>query len=182
MADREELERAMKSGGPVRIFRKGMEDAWIEGFVIGCGPEFFVMAVLDDAPGLDGFGCLRYTAVSKCVNPAPSAGAIAKALRAQGERPERPEELAAPELADILKFASRRYGLVTIEDQEDPEGALIGRVRLVSASFLQIRFIGPDADWDPELTEMDFDEIRRVDFGGAFEQDLWREARSRSPD
>lgn len=177
MASREELENAMKSGRPVRVSREGLDEGWVDGFVVGCGPAFFVMAVLDKAVRLDGYSCMRYTDVSECEVPAPFAEFIEKALRLHGEKPECPKELAAPELAQILKFASRRFGLITVED-EDPEAAFVGKVRFLADSFFQMRLIGPDAEWEPEAAEFDFNEVHRVDFGGAYELTLLHVAQS----
>jgi hypothetical protein len=178
MVSREELEQAKTSGGPARIYREGLEGGSVDGFVVGCGPVFFVMAVLDKVARLDGYSCMRYASVSKCMVPSPSTGRVLKTLRAHGEKPERPEELAAPELAQIIKFATRRFGLITIGN-EDPASIFIGRVRFVSDTFMQIILLGPDADWDSGPTEFDFNEIHRVDFGGAYEQSLWRAAQGR---
>ncbi|MFP3942651.1 MAG: hypothetical protein ACLFWF_02085 [Alphaproteobacteria bacterium] len=175
MVEREELERAKDFTGPVRIHVLGAEDGWIDGFIVGRGPEFFVMAVLDEANRLDGYSCLRYNRVSRCQVPAPSASRIEKTLRRYGEKPQYPEELSAPDLAQILKFGAHNFGLVTIEDEE-PDSALIGKVRFVTNTFVQMVLIGPDGDWDPDVTEFDFIEIRRVDFGGAYERMLLRMA------
>ena len=161
----------MKSGRPARIYRGGHEDDWVDGFVVGCGPVFFVMAVLDKAARLDGYTCMRYADVSECEVPAPFPEFIEKALRLRGETPDRPKELAAPELAQILKFAGRRFGLVTIED-EDPEVAFVGKVRFLTDSYFQMDLIGPDAEWESGSAEFQFREIHRVDFGGAYEQTL----------
>lgn len=171
MIGRDVLEQAMKSAGPVRVYREGLDDGWIDGFVVGCGPQFFVMAVLDKAVRLDGYNCMRYSDVNKCENPAPFTDFIGRALRVHGQTPECPGELSAPDLRQILQFASRRFGLITIED-ENPDTAFIGKVRFISDSFLQMILIGPDAEWDPEPAEFAFDEIHRVDFGGAYEQTL----------
>ncbi len=171
MAVKPALQRALRTKQLVK-FTRPFEDGSVDGYVLAIGPQFFLLALVDDVR-FNGFQCLRISDVRGLQAPAKYAAFIEAALKVRGERmPERPR-LKLDSLEELLWSANRAFPLVTIHREKvDPDICNIGRITAVKNNRVSLLEIGPDALWDKEPCHYNLKEITRVDFGGDYEEAL----------
>jgi hypothetical protein len=157
----------------VTVYRDGLTDVWLTGYVAQCGPEWFALDVVDQGIRYDGVSCLRYADVTDCEAPATNAEFAEKALAALGEKRPHHLELDLASLESLLQSAGSLFPVVSLSlEVADLDAVWIGRVESVSRHLAVLRLINPDASWDPEPEEFSLEEITRVDFGSTYERAL----------
>jgi hypothetical protein len=162
------LQRAMRTRQLVK-FTRPFEDGYVYGFVLAIGPQFFLLALVDDVR-FNGFQCLRISDVRGLQVPAKYAAFVLAALKMRGERMPRRPRVKLGSLEQLLWSANRAFPLVTIHrEKADPDVCHIGRVSILQKGHVSLLEIGPDAVWDRVLSEYRLKEITRVDFGGDYE-------------
>ena len=168
------ITQAATSQDLIRIYREGLEDGWADGYVAGAGPEFFALELIDKSIRFDGFNCMRYSDVTRCDVPAPHAGFLIKALKAQGFRRQERFSPDLSTLSSLLRTAGAEFPLLTIHSEAwDPDICFIGKVENVSDDQLELRLVTPNAEWEDGTKQIALDGITRVDFGGAYERALF---------
>ena len=148
-------------------------DEWvIRGYVVGLGPGFIMIAVVNDRIWLDGFECFRRPDIIS-VQGDPNARFIEKALELRGETiPEAPP-VSMESIEDLLASAGRAFRLVTIHrETEDPDVCQIGHVIEVVGGELVMRAVSPAAEWVVELERCQASSVTRVSFGADYEAAL----------
>lgn len=169
---KQQLEQARAADEIARIYRAGLDDGWVDGFVVALGPEFFALEILDKAVRLDGFNCLRYADVTECLVPAPHENFIRKALAARDAKRFEAFSVELTSLASLLVTASGVFPLVTIHLEGNETGCFIGKVLAIESGELKLLHITPDAEWEDDPTPYALRGITRVDFGGGYEEAL----------
>jgi len=148
-------------------------DEWVvRGYVVGLGPGFVMIAVVNDRIWHDGFECFRRPDII-AVQVDPKARFVEKALELRGEMiPEAPA-VSLESVEDLLTSAGRAFRLVTIHrEMEDPDVCQIGHVIEVVGGELVMREVSPTAEWDVELERYQTSSVTRVSFGADFEAAL----------
>lgn len=154
-------------------FTRPVEAGSVTGYVLAVGPQFFLLALVEDTIKFNGYQCLRLRDVRYLQAPARYAAFIEAALKIRGEKRPRIPAVVVDSVEQILKTASRTFPLITIHREAvDPDVCHIGRIVGLSDSEISLLEIGPDACWDDEPTIYRTKEITRVDFGGAYEEAL----------
>lgn len=169
---RDELKAAAENGQIVRLFRSGIEDGWVDGFVAAANTDFVVLEVIDNGIRLDGFNCFRCSDISEAQIPAPYSDFIIKALAARRAESSKWCFVDISTLANLLESAGRIYPLLTIHLEEDDAVCYIGKFVSVGEKNVELIEISPDAVWDELPTRHALNEITRVDFGGSYEEAL----------
>jgi len=158
----------------IRVRREVFEEGWVDGFVVGTGPEFFALALLDDGMRPNGFSCMRYADLTELEAPSPRDGFLRQVLELRGLSVvgELPADLA--DLPALLRSAGNAFPLVTIHlEAEEADAYYVGHAPTVAGSEVSLRTIDPDGVWDEGTDTFDLAAITRVDFGGAYEEALW---------
>jgi|SRR5579863_1619617 len=154
-------------------FASALEPGTVNGYVLGIGPQFFLLALVSDGIRHDGFQCHRLSDIRKLRVPDKYAPFHEAVLRKRGIRFPRKPSVDVSSLAQLLLTANRAFPLVTIHRQKvDPSVCWIGRVVRLSKGRVTLLEIGPDATWDDALETYRLSEITRVDFGGDYENAL----------
>ncbi|MFN8075828.1 MAG: hypothetical protein U0Q15_10465 [Kineosporiaceae bacterium] len=149
----------------------GREADDIDGYVVGVGEVWFVLALLDDRIVLDGWAALRIADV-RAVHLRRQGEWMRPALRQRGQWPP-----AAPTTVPELDTPRgpveswRHEPLVTVHD-EQPDRCYIGVARGLDERFLRLQEVTPRAAWTDRLTKYPVDEITRIDIGGRYEEAL----------
>ena len=154
-------------------FTRPIEDGWVEGYVLDIGPEWFLLAHVDNNIRFNGFQCFRLSDVRDPQLPAPYAAFVEAALKKRGEQLSKKPGVSVASLEELLLSANRTFPLVTIfREKVDPDVCAIGRVMEVEDGRLSLLEISPDASWEVEATQYRLRDITRVDFGGDYEDAL----------
>ncbi|MBB5056222.1 hypothetical protein HDF16_000891 [Granulicella aggregans] len=143
------------------------------GYILDAGPDFFLLATIDDTIHLDGFLCLRYKDVRKLQAPAKFETFVAAALKQRGERIPKAPSVSLASISDLLLTAATAFPLVTVHREKiAPEFCHIGRIAGLNKKQVALLEIGPDALWDDEPRIYSLKEITQVGFGGGYEEAL----------
>lgn len=166
--------KAATNEGLIRIYREELENGWADGYVAAAGEEFFALELIDDSIRLNGFNCMRYSDITRCDFPAPPAGFLTKALKAQGFCRQEKFLPNLSTLSSLLSTAGAVFPLLTIHlEVSDPDICFIGKVESVTSDQLDLKLITPDGEWKVSTKQIALDGITRVDFGGAYEAALF---------
>jgi hypothetical protein len=170
---RNQLTKALRNKLLVR-FARPFECGTVNGYVLGIGPRFFLLALVSDGLRFNGFQCLRLSDVRQLCVPDKDAAFHETALRKRGQRFPKKPPVSVSSLDKLLLTAGRAFPLVTIHREKvDPDVCWIGRVTDLRDGRVTLREIGPDARWDDQLGTYRLSEITRVDFGGDYEDALY---------
>ncbi|MFF8830923.1 hypothetical protein [Streptomyces sp. NPDC015131] len=164
---RRRLDKAVRTGRLVRLHRSIPDAERLEGFVVGTGPAWTLLAVCSDIR-LDGWAAVRTPDITKVRRRGDETSLTVRALRRSGQWPVRMPDPAVEldDLPALVRSAGEGFGLVAVHaEHRDPDCCWIGApVRLRRAS-LRLREVDPDARWSDEPTTFRFRDITRVDFG-----------------
>jgi hypothetical protein len=168
---REQLISAMQELRLMRFHRR-FEDGWVNGYVVGVGPEFLMFCEISDHIHYNGFGCYRLADV-KNLEPAPYPEFVEGALQKRGEaQPETPA-VALNSIGDILATVGRLFPVLTLHVQVANTNAChVGGIVSVEGGVAWMQDIGPDAVWEARPAARPLDTVTRVDFGGGYETAL----------
>ena len=154
-------------------FTRPFESGSVNGYILGVGPRFCLVAIVEEASRFNGFQCFRLSDVRELQVPHKYAAFAEAVLKRRGKRIPRTPRVSLASIKALLISASRRFPLVTIHRERiDPDVCEIGRVLHVRNGRVSLLEINPDASWDYEPTEYRLADITRVDFGGEYEDSL----------
>lgn len=145
----------------------------MHGYVLDIGPQFFLLALVDDRIMFDGFECILHSDIRQLKVPDPYEQFAVAALRKWDQSIRQKPKIDLTDLPAILRTANELFPLITIERARvKPDICEIGRVTNISESDLLLLEIGPDATWDMRPTRIPLKDITRVGFGGGYEEAL----------
>ncbi|MEV8533825.1 hypothetical protein [Streptomyces sp. NPDC051211] len=171
---RARLDEAVGSGALVRLRRSMPGAERLEGFVVGTGTEWTLMAVCKDIQ-LDGWAAVRTADITKVRRRGDETCLTVRALRRRGEWPVRAPVPAVPldGLPALADAASRGFGLISLHaERQVPDACWIGEVTELRPKSLRIREVDTEAQWRSTPSRFRFKDVTRVDFGGRYEQTL----------
>ena len=167
-----ELNRAMLDAAVVHIVRGEFEDSCpeIEGQVVSCSESIVCVAVLDDRVRFNGFDIFYRQQITDFDIPAPHAEFYQTALRLRGDALPEPPPVDLSSIRRVLETASEASPLIVIHREvEEPEVCEIGQIKSFGDETFELREIDPDAEWDEGTTELRYNDVTRVSFGGEYE-------------
>lgn len=160
-------------GAQVRVARESVEDGWADGYLVGTGPDFFAINLVDKSIRLDGFNCMRYADVSSVDAPAPYSAFRDRVLKLRGQEPARSVPVDLSSVSELIRTAAAAYPVVTLHlDWQDPGCCYIGKILSVDDDEVSIRCITPGGEWQDDVDRYSLSDITRVDFAGAYEEAL----------
>jgi hypothetical protein len=169
------LEAAAHDQTYVGVKRRIPGTGEIDGFVVGVGDRWMLMAPVSDVMSLDGLVALRLTDLTKVNDRGRDRlSFVRRALALRDEWPPKPHgglDLAG--VRELVQSAAAVSTLVTIHlEGARPEVCHIGRPVKVTSSSLHLLEISPGAEWDDRSTKYPLDALTRVDVGAAYEAAL----------
>jgi hypothetical protein len=172
---RAELETAAREQARLRLSRSIRGSDKVDGFVVGLGQAWVLVAVLDPNMYLNGFAALRLADVKRVERRGGPDSFAGKALAARGEWPPHGADVNLDDLAELIRSAAAVAPLVTLHiEAADPDVCFIGRPVGFTRRWVHLLQISPEAEWDVEPARWEFTEVTRVDFGGRYEEALSR--------
>jgi hypothetical protein len=167
------LEAAARAQSLIRVSRSIRRSDKIDGFVVGLGQAWVLMAVLDPNIDLHGYMGLRLSDVSKVKRRGGPDTFVGRALAARGEWPPVAVEVDLDSVAGLIKTAADVAPLVTLHiERDDPTVCFIGRPIRFTSRSVRLLEITPQAEWEQSPTKWAFVDITRIEFGGRYEDAL----------
>lgn len=168
----ERLQRAKDELALVRIDR-GRDVDSVEGYVVGVGVRWLLLAFLDDAIVLDGHTALRLQDVRR-VRFRTNGGMAQQALTLRGQWP--PALPAEPiDLDDdrgLFTSLLTQPFLNVQPENDNPDVCYIGAPEGLGDRSLRLLEITPRGVWGTRTTKYRVQDITRVEIGGRYEQAL----------
>ncbi|MFB7618951.1 hypothetical protein [Kitasatospora sp. NPDC056181] len=161
------LDLAVRDGGLVRLRRSLPGADRLEGFVVGTGPVWTLLANCTDHR-LDGWTAVRTADLRKVRRIGGEDGLTVRALRRRGAWPVRPPagDLPLDDLPGLAEAASRAYGLIALHTEESaPDVCWVGAVTGVRPKSLRLHRVDTEARWYDEPVKFRLDRITRIDLG-----------------
>lgn len=167
------LDHAARNDLLVRVYREAFESEYIVGYVVGAGPDNFVLEIISTSIQFDGYCCMQYSDVSKYCIPDPDSEFLEKALSLRGESPKGNPGVDLSTSASILETASLVFETVNIRlEESEPRACYIGRVTEITATQVKLRTITPNGEWEEGIAVYNLKDVTRIDFGGKYDEVL----------
>ena len=146
------------------------------GVVVGIGAEWILLHTVNtDIVCFNGYTALRIEDV-KTVKVSALFLSLALALR--GEQPAPSPNVSLASLPELLVSADAHFPLLTLHPERlYPDECFIGRVAQLTEKAVQLRELDVHATWRKRLHRHRLKDITRVDFGGGYENALWKLAK-----
>jgi hypothetical protein len=144
--------------------------------VLAYSETLTLLNVLTDDYFLNGFAVIRNEDVV-CYSPYDSPEYfLNRAVQLKGIKPKRAPKVDISDWTRLLKSANQLFPLITIHRELiSPDVCHIGTIQSIRAKTFSLFELDPDAEWDRER-QYKFADVTRVDFGGGYEDALWRVA------
>ncbi len=160
----------------VEFDRGKLDPHLLRGFVLGYSETLTLLNELTDDYFLNGYSVIRnQDVVSYSAYDSPDYF-LNRALRLKGIKPKRAPKVDISDWPHLLKTANKLFPLITIHRELiSTSVCYIGTIQSTRAKTFDLFEINPDAEWDRER-KYRFADLTRVDFGGGYEDALWRVA------
>lgn len=167
------LESALKEQSLVRVSRVIRRSDKIDGFVVGIGQGWVLLAELDHGIDLNGFQALRLQDLAKVdVRGGPETFA-GRALAARSQWPPMSAEVDLDSLTGLIQSAAEAAPLVALFiEEEDPGVCFVGRPTSFTSRSVRLLEISAEAQWNREPSEWRLANVTRVEFGSRYEEAL----------
>jgi hypothetical protein len=170
---RADLEAAATAQSLVRVVRSIRCSDELEGFVVGLGVKWLLLALLDGNIYLNGFVALRLRDVTKVQQRGGIGSFVGRALTLRGHWPPTAPAIDLDTVGGVIRSAGEAAPLVTLHvEADDPNVCLIGRPAGITGRSVQLREITPEAEWKDRPTKWKLADVTRVEFGGRYEEAL----------
>lgn len=168
------LVRARDAGQMVRFEHRSVAPGRLEGYVVGLSERFVLIHRLDPNLFLNGYTALRVGDVKKPRALSDADFFALRALTLRGEHAVPQPDILLLDLPGLLSSASTHFPLVSLHcDKILPNTCFIGRVKALTGKHVTLSEIDPSARWR-YTRRFKLKNITRVDFGGGYEDALWR--------
>lgn len=167
------LQRAQSSNVGIRLNRKISGTCVLEGFVLGVGRKWLLMADVH-CSRIDGYVAVRIRDIAR-IQPLQDNAFYRKVAEATGTwPPAAPETLMDLDTTRRLIETAHVHGtIVTLySERTDPDEMSFGVPMAWSDRSVSLQEVTPHAMWDGTLSEFRFENVTRVEFSSTYERDL----------
>lgn len=167
------LHEALTTGQLIR-YRLASDDLTYYGFVVGVGATFALLHSCNaDVVCLNGYVAVPLTEM-RGVRLLDETEVLTRALLLKGEAPQPQLDILPFDFPGLLSSVNAHFPLLTLHlDRKWPDSCFIGRVDRMSGKSVTLRQIDPQGRWSGTTTYK-FKDITRVEFGGGYEDALWK--------
>lgn len=171
---RSTLHAAEEDWALVRLHRSIRRSDDIEGFVVGVGDKWVLLALLDDLLILNGYVAVRLDDVEKVRRRGGPDSMVGRALASRGQWPPvRADVRLDGKTTELLQSAAEQWPVVTLHlEHEDPTDCFVGRPVDYTTRSVDWLDISPEAEWCDNVVKHPLSQVTRVDFGGLYEEAL----------
>ncbi|RBY80594.1 hypothetical protein DQ238_08435 [Geodermatophilus sp. TF02-6] len=170
---RAELDEAAQEQALVRVSWSIRRSDELDGFVVGLGQAWVLLAELDHDIHLNGYAALRLGGVSRVERCGGSDTFVGRALAARGEWPPVGVDVDLDGVAELVRTAAEVASLVTLHaEEDDPTVCFVGRPVRFTTRSVHLLGITPQAEWADRPDTWAFADVARVECGGRYEEAL----------
>lgn len=149
----------------------------LRGFVLDYSDSLTLLNVLDYDFNLNGFSVVRNADIAKYKVYDKDDYFLNMALRLKSIKPARKPKIDLTDWASVLQTAQKRFPLITIHREAiSNKVCYIGKLISVTEKTFSLFDIDSSANWDRPYRRKLAD-LTKVDFGGGYEDALWRVAK-----
>ncbi len=149
----------------------------LRGFVLDYSDSLTLLNVLDYDFNLNGFSVVRNADIAKYKVYDKDDYFLNMALRLKSIKPARKPKIDLMDWASVLQTAQKRFPLITIHREAiSNEVCYIGKLISLTEKTFSLFDIDSSANWDRPYRRKLAD-LTKVDFGGGYEDALWRVAK-----
>jgi hypothetical protein len=157
-------------------FDRGKLDPRLRGFVLAYSETLTLLNVLTDDYILNGYSVIRNQDIVSYLPYDSPNYFLNRAVKLKGIKHKRAPKVNISDCPLLLKTTNQLFPLITIHRELiSPDVCHIGTIQSIRAKTFTLFEIDPDAEWDREHRYR-FADVTRVDFGGGYEDALWRVA------
>ena len=158
------LREALRARTLVRIWREQMEPGSFTGYVAAVGKERFLLWVLGDYIGFDGYFVLRYRDVTRLEAPDQHASFLERAIALRELKPQLLAEFPLDDFREALTHASSQAPVISVyvDTEAESEVCYIGRLLGFDSDGFNLQEISPHAEWLREPSAFGLDEVSAI--------------------
>ena len=168
-------------GTYLEFVRNKIDDNKLSGFVISYNDDLTLLHHVDSDFKLHGYSIFRNSDVTSWTVFDSPDYFMNRALRLKGIRPRRPRALDISSWRLAFETASRNWPLFALHREAlRNDVCWVGRYVDSTPKTVTLYEISPTAEWE-KPTRFRIADITRIDFGGGYEDALWRVAEEDGP-
>jgi hypothetical protein len=178
--------QSLVRGGPEMLKRIGRESSSddIDGFVLGVGDLWILIATLSESIYIDGFAVLPRTDIVEVEDRIDEMRFVQRALALQRSWP--PPRPAIPldldDTAAMLKAIAATAPVITVfTERIDDDVCFVGVPRNITADSVMLREIRYDATWGVQPSTWSFADITRIEFADRYSGIIYAVASESEP-
>ena len=158
------LREALRERTLVRVWREQMEPGSFTGYVIAVGKDRFLLWVLGDYIGFDGYFVLRYRDVTRLEAPDQHASFLERAIALRKLAVEYEAEFPLDDFRDAVAAAAAKAPVISVyvDTEAENEVCYIGRLLGFDADGFSLQEISPHAEWLREASSFGLDEVSAI--------------------
>ncbi|HZS04258.1 MAG TPA: hypothetical protein VFD58_05430 [Blastocatellia bacterium] len=157
--------------------RPKIDDEYLRGFVLDYSDSLTLLNVLDHNFYLNGFTVIRNSDITGYRAYDKDDYFLNQALRLKSIKAARKPKVDLSNWASLLLTAQKLFPLLTIHREAISSNVcFVGKLVSVTEKTFTLYDIDPDANWDRPCRRKLAD-LTKVDFGGGYEDALWRVAK-----
>lgn len=169
------LQSALNSGEMVCLHDGAAPEEKLRGYVVGLSETFVLLQLWEPSVmALNGYLALplREVMSARVLNEYDSFPD--RALKVKGMRPQPQPDILLLDFPGLLSSADSHFPLITIHvGYLHPDACFVGRVERLTNKSVRLHELTPAARWGDTI-KYRFKDITRVEFGGGYEDALWR--------
>ena len=140
-------------------------------------PRFLVMQVVDESFHLDGYSVLPIEDIDR-YRVAEEQDDMTRYVLINRYGPEYLDSTVIEQMNledfSFLKQVHKHYPLISVHRGYISDTKFsVGRIVRVEEDFSLLHEVSTEACWIDGLMKFDYDDVTRIDFGGAYEEALW---------
>ncbi len=169
------LAEALDENKLVVLYRKGIDDNRIDGYVVGLSDAWVLLHLIDGSVVIpNGYKAVRVADISRFQ---VDAGFVDEYLRLRGMHSTKMPQIELKDLASLLLSVSKHYPLFMIEcERVEPGIGFVGQIEKLTKRSLLLKKINSKARWI-NTEEFKMKNITSVDFGDGYVEALaWMDA------
>jgi len=161
------LAESVAQGTLVRVLRSLRRADKLDGFVVGVGNAWVLLARLDpNFLELDGYVAVRLGDITKVEARGGPDTFVGRVLAAKGQWPPRPVEVNLDDPAELVRSSAAVSPLITLFiEAEDPDVCFVGKPVRYTKRKVHLLEVTPEAEWREDgPSKWRLDEVTRLDF------------------